>query len=38
MPAIISTTATPRPAGDIGNRSPYPTVVIVVTAHHNASG
>ncbi len=37
MPPIINATATNFPIGVTGDRSPYPTVVTVVTAHHNAS-
>lgn len=37
MPPIMSPTATRRPVVVTGERSPYPTVVIVTTAHHAAS-
>ena len=37
IPPNISTTATPRPVAVTGVKSPYPTVVIVVIDHHNAS-
>jgi hypothetical protein len=37
IPPIISATATYRPSAVVGKRSPYPTVVIVVTDHHRAS-
>jgi hypothetical protein len=38
MPITITTAPTPRPIGVTGKRSPYPTVVTVVIAHHSASG
>jgi hypothetical protein len=37
IPASISPTAITRPVVVVGYRSPYPTVVIVVTDHHSAS-
>jgi hypothetical protein len=37
MPPIINATATNFPFEVTGDRSPYPTVVTVVIAHHNAS-
>ena len=37
-PQIITKAATSRPSGVIGTTSPYPTVVKVTTAHHNAAG
>ena len=38
MPQIITNAATSRPSGVIGTTSPYPVVVRVATAHHNAAG
>ena len=35
MPAIMVPVATNRPTGVTGVSSPYPTVVIVTTAHHS---
>jgi len=37
-PQIITKAATSRPNGVIGTTSPYPVVVRVATAHHNAAG
>src|SRR6202011_1563369 len=37
-PEIITSAATMRPSGVIGTASPYPVVVSVTTAHHNAAG
>ena len=37
IPATIRTVATSLPGRVVGYSSPYPTVVMVVTAHHIAS-
>ena len=37
-PQIITSAATMRPSGVTGTTSPYPAVVRVTTAHHNAAG
>src|SRR5829696_3281478 len=37
MPTTIRKVATRRPSAVTGKRSPYPTVVTVVIAHHRAS-
>ena len=38
MPMTMTTAPTARLIAVTGKRSPYPTVVIVVMAHHSASG
>lgn len=37
IPDSISPTASSRPSPVVGEWSPYPTVVMVVTDHHSAS-